>query len=343
MLASEYSLICPLGSSSNAASTARRPAISSARRARRGEAGGHALDRGPDRDHLDDFALRLAHHEDAAARDGADETFLFQHRQRLPDRGAADAEVLAQLAFVEPDFVRLAVNIHPHDRRPDRLARLRAQADADVQRRDRQFSGGLRRLGESCPGQRPRGGIASGCDPWAVLWILYTSAVKPPNRRSGRRRGLDAKVPTLPGVHRPCRPLSLHRPAVRIMEDSMRYHGCASARYTDPHARQTKPVPQPEGHAGAAAAAPPVQTPVFRRVARRAAHRWCGRVPAAPRRSSPMQWLAFIAIGLISLALIALIWTLTSRAIDDEAMEIRAPHRSAGQVGGLRARARGRG
>jgi len=38
----------------------------------------------------------------------------------------------------------------------------------------------------------------------------------------------------------------------------------------------------------------------------------------------PMQWLAFVAIGLISIALIALIWTLTSRAISDQALDIRA-------------------
>jgi PAS domain-containing protein len=36
------------------------------------------------------------------------------------------------------------------------------------------------------------------------------------------------------------------------------------------------------------------------------------------------QWFAFVAIGLISLALIALIWTLTTRAIDDQAVQIRA-------------------
>ncbi len=38
----------------------------------------------------------------------------------------------------------------------------------------------------------------------------------------------------------------------------------------------------------------------------------------------PMQWLAFTAIGLISLALIILMWTLTDRTISDQALEIRA-------------------
>jgi PAS domain-containing protein len=41
-------------------------------------------------------------------------------------------------------------------------------------------------------------------------------------------------------------------------------------------------------------------------------------------RIDPVQWLAFVAIGLISLTLIMLIWTMTSRAIDDQAVEIRA-------------------
>lgn len=37
----------------------------------------------------------------------------------------------------------------------------------------------------------------------------------------------------------------------------------------------------------------------------------------------PMQWLSFIAIGLICLALIVLIWTLTSRLVADQAAELR--------------------
>ena len=45
---------------------------------------------------------------------------------------------------------------------------------------------------------------------------------------------------------------------------------------------------------------------------------------ASRTRIEPLQWLAFTAIGLISLTLIVLIWTLTSRTIDDEALEIRA-------------------
>jgi PAS fold len=42
------------------------------------------------------------------------------------------------------------------------------------------------------------------------------------------------------------------------------------------------------------------------------------------RETSPEQWLAFVAVGMISLMLIALIWTLTARAIGEEATELRA-------------------
>jgi PAS domain-containing protein len=45
---------------------------------------------------------------------------------------------------------------------------------------------------------------------------------------------------------------------------------------------------------------------------------------ASREKINPLQWLSFVAIGLISLTLIALIWTLTTRVIDDEAMELRA-------------------
>ena len=67
----------------------------------------------------------------AAPRHRADEAFLLQHRQRLADRRAAHAEVLRKLAFVEPDLERVAVDVHLGDRALDRLAGLRAQADAE--------------------------------------------------------------------------------------------------------------------------------------------------------------------------------------------------------------------
>ena len=69
-----------------------------------GEPRGQALDGGPDHHHFEDLGLALAHHEHAAAGDGADQAFLLEIAQRFADRGAADAEFLAELALVEPDF-----------------------------------------------------------------------------------------------------------------------------------------------------------------------------------------------------------------------------------------------
>ena len=80
--------------------------------------------------------LDFAHHHDAAARHGTDKTFLFQHRQRLADRRAADAQLLRELALVEADLARVAVDVHVGDGALDGLAGLLAQADADLQRRD---------------------------------------------------------------------------------------------------------------------------------------------------------------------------------------------------------------
>ncbi len=45
---------------------------------------------------------------------------------------------------------------------------------------------------------------------------------------------------------------------------------------------------------------------------------------ASQIKIEPMQWLVFAAIGLISVTLIALIWVLTSRAIDEQALDVRA-------------------
>ena len=134
----EYSLICPVGSSSNASTSARSSGISAGVTPRRGQPRGHALDRRPDGDHLDHLALGLAHHDHAAPRHRADEPLLLQHRQRLADRRAADAEVLRQLPFVQADLAGMAVDVHFGDGALDRVAGLLAQADADLQRLDLQ-------------------------------------------------------------------------------------------------------------------------------------------------------------------------------------------------------------
>ena len=58
--------------------------------------------------------LGLAHHIDAAARHRAHEAFALELRHRLAHRRAADAEILRELALVEPDVLRGC------DRRPSR-------------------------------------------------------------------------------------------------------------------------------------------------------------------------------------------------------------------------------
>ncbi len=102
--------------------------------ARRSKAGGHAFDRGPDGDHLDHLALRLAHHMDAAARDRVHEAFLLQDRQGFADRRPRDTKVLRKLAFVQADLTRMAVDVHVGDGALDRFAGAPAKTQADVQR-----------------------------------------------------------------------------------------------------------------------------------------------------------------------------------------------------------------
>ena len=79
------------------------------------QARGHALERGPGADHVDDLGLGAAHHDDAAARHGLDEAVLLQHRDRFADRGAADAEPFRQRALVEHDRLRRRVDVHLED------------------------------------------------------------------------------------------------------------------------------------------------------------------------------------------------------------------------------------
>jgi len=76
-----------------------------------GEARRHRLERGPHLDHLDHFALRLANDVDSAARNRANETLLFQDRERLPDRCPAHAECSRQLALVKTEFLLRIVNV----------------------------------------------------------------------------------------------------------------------------------------------------------------------------------------------------------------------------------------
>src|SRR5208283_5111653 len=64
------------------------------------------------------------------------EAFLLEHREGLPDWRAAHAEILRELAFVQPDLEPVAVDVHFGDCAFDRVAGLLAQPDADGQRFD---------------------------------------------------------------------------------------------------------------------------------------------------------------------------------------------------------------
>src|ERR1035438_316822 len=74
----------------------------------------------------------------------------------------------------------------------------------------------------------------------------------------------------------------------------------------------------------------PAPLPQRRRSKRRVSSGSRGLPPTLAVRTSktttidPMQWLSLIAIGLISIALIVLIWTLTNRTLADQAFQVRA-------------------
>src|SRR5207247_10627199 len=88
-----------------------------------------------DRVHLYDLALGLAHDKDAATRAGADKAFLFEQGHRLADRRAAHPEPLREPPLVEPDLLRVVVNVHRGDRPLQRGIGEVAEAGAGVQPR----------------------------------------------------------------------------------------------------------------------------------------------------------------------------------------------------------------
>src|SRR6185436_18975746 len=96
----------------------------------------HAFQRSPGGDHLDHLDLRLAHDIDAAPWHGADETFALELRHRLAHRGAADAEVLGELALVETDVLTAAIDVHRHDDVLQRNVGLVLEAERGVDRLD---------------------------------------------------------------------------------------------------------------------------------------------------------------------------------------------------------------
>ena len=99
---------------------------------------GHALDRRPHFDHLDDLALGLADDEDAAARNRPQQALLLEQRHRLADRRPRDPQRERQLALVEPDLALVRVDVGLDDRLLQRRVGLVAQARVRVDRLERQ-------------------------------------------------------------------------------------------------------------------------------------------------------------------------------------------------------------
>src|SRR6185312_3773321 len=87
--------------------------------------------------HLDHLSLGLARDVDAAARHRTHETLALELRHRLAHRGAADAELLRELALVEPDVIAAAIDVHRHDDVLQRLVGLVLEAERGVDRLDR--------------------------------------------------------------------------------------------------------------------------------------------------------------------------------------------------------------
>ena len=99
-----------------------------------GKPRGHALERRPHLDHLDDLLFRLAHDEDAAAGDRAQQAFLLEQRHRLADRRAAHAQRHRQLPLVEAHLAGVRIDIGVDDRLLERRVRLVAEAHVGVER-----------------------------------------------------------------------------------------------------------------------------------------------------------------------------------------------------------------
>ena len=113
MLASEYSPICdPTSVLGEGVDELVQAGDFLVARRLRDKARRHAFQRRPDGDHLDDFGLGLADDEDAAPRGDADQPFLFELRQRLTERRAADAKLQGQGALVEPQLGVGIIDVH---------------------------------------------------------------------------------------------------------------------------------------------------------------------------------------------------------------------------------------
>ena len=135
MLASEYSVRWPVGSSSNASIRRVKESISAgvawvaAMRAAMLSIAAQTVIIST----ISRLSCARRRCRDAGS---ADEALLLQDRQRFADWGAADAEVFAELPLVQADFLGLTVDVHFGDGALDRVAGLLSQAEPDVERFD---------------------------------------------------------------------------------------------------------------------------------------------------------------------------------------------------------------
>src|SRR3546814_591711 len=90
---------------------------------------------------LEDFLARLAHDEDAAARDDGDQPLLLQPGQRLADRRAADAELLGKLPLVELQLGIVGIDVHRGDALAQRLVDMPLQAEGVRDRLEFELAG----------------------------------------------------------------------------------------------------------------------------------------------------------------------------------------------------------
>src|SRR6185437_13568353 len=112
-------------------------------------------ERGPGGDHLDRFMLRLAHDVDAAARHRAHKALALELRHGFAHRRSADAEILRQLALIEPDLIAAAIDIHRHNGVLQGGVSLLLEAFGGVDRREHRMRG---------RGLRPRRRVAADTD-----------------------------------------------------------------------------------------------------------------------------------------------------------------------------------
>src|SRR5262249_24108628 len=143
--------------------------------------GRHALERRPGGNHLDHLTLCLAHHVDSPAGHRAHKALALELGHGLPHRRAADAELLSELALVEPDVVAVAIDVHRNDRVLEGCIGFLLEARRDIDRRKRRVR--QRRAGDASVIGHP---YATGATVSAThAGIQYARSIGTRNRSTG--------------------------------------------------------------------------------------------------------------------------------------------------------------